>query len=111
MFLGSRVWLVRRTDNLTAICESRLSGKCGILDVSQSCKSPRPVGRIALLFLFYFEIYGSLVYDYEELQSWDVTPYSLVEAFRLHHQGSRAWNSIHIDSYVRFEGLTTVIMC
>jgi hypothetical protein len=45
MFLGSKVRLVRKVDNLTAIYEP-ISRQCGILNVSQPCRSPRPVTRI-----------------------------------------------------------------
>jgi hypothetical protein len=43
MFLGSEVWRVHRADNLD------LSGQCGILNISQPYKPPRPVMGIALL--------------------------------------------------------------
>jgi hypothetical protein len=42
MFLGSKVRLVRRADNLTAIC--------GILNISQPYRPPRSVTGIALYF-------------------------------------------------------------
>jgi hypothetical protein len=32
---------------------SRMSGKCGSLDVSQSYRSPRPTSGVALSFYFY----------------------------------------------------------
>jgi hypothetical protein len=37
MFLGNRVWLASNTGDLTAICERKLSRKCGILNISQPC--------------------------------------------------------------------------
>jgi hypothetical protein len=49
MFLGSKVWPVRRADNLTANV-SRLSRQCGIFNISQPYRPPRPVTGIALLY-------------------------------------------------------------
>jgi hypothetical protein len=51
MFLGSQVRRVRRADNLTAICEP-MSRQCGILNISQPYRPPRPVTGIGLLFFF-----------------------------------------------------------
>jgi hypothetical protein len=42
MFLGSKVRLVRGADNLTAIYEP-LSRQCGIHNISQPYRPPRPV--------------------------------------------------------------------
>jgi hypothetical protein len=46
--LGSREWPVRRTDNLSAICEP-IFQIMWILNISQPYRSPRPVTGIALL--------------------------------------------------------------
>jgi hypothetical protein len=42
MFLGSKVRLVRGADNLTAIYEP-IVWQCGILNISQPYRPPRPV--------------------------------------------------------------------
>jgi hypothetical protein len=49
MFLGSKVRLVRRADNLM----SRLSRQCGILNISQPYRPPRPVTGIASVYFFF----------------------------------------------------------
>jgi hypothetical protein len=46
IFLGSKAGPVRRADNLTSV--SRLSRQCGILNISQPYRPPRPVTGIAL---------------------------------------------------------------
>jgi hypothetical protein len=61
MFLRSKVRRVRRVDNLTASM-SRLSRQCGILNISQPYRPPRPVLGIALLY--FFLPYISLLYFY-----------------------------------------------
>jgi hypothetical protein len=51
MFLGSRARPVRRADMLP-LSVSRLSTQCGILNISQPYRSPRPVTGIGLLLPF-----------------------------------------------------------
>jgi hypothetical protein len=53
MFLGSKVRLVRGTDNLIAMCEPIVQ-RCGILNISQPYRPLRPVMGLALLCLPYF---------------------------------------------------------
>jgi hypothetical protein len=50
MFLGIRARPVRKSGNLV----SRLSRQCGIPNISQPYRPPRPVTGIAILYLFYF---------------------------------------------------------
>jgi hypothetical protein len=50
MFLVSKVRAVRRADNFTATV-SRLSRQCGIRNISQPYRPPRPVTGIALLYV------------------------------------------------------------
>jgi hypothetical protein len=56
MFLGSKVRPERKADNLTAIYEP-IARQCGILNISQPYRPPKPVTGTALLY-FYF------TYDY-----------------------------------------------
>jgi hypothetical protein len=49
MFLGSKVRPVRRADNLMPSV-SRLSRKCGILNMSQPDRPARPVMEIAFIY-------------------------------------------------------------
>jgi hypothetical protein len=51
-----------KTDNLAAV--RRLYRKCGILDISQPCRSPRPVRGIALFVLYYYYYYYYYYYHY-----------------------------------------------
>jgi hypothetical protein len=51
MFLGSRAWPVRTVTALQRSV-SRLFRKCGILNISQPCRSPLSVARIYLLVYF-----------------------------------------------------------
>jgi hypothetical protein len=48
MFLETRALQARSSDNLTAV--SRLSRQCGIPNISQPYRPPRPVTGIALLY-------------------------------------------------------------
>jgi hypothetical protein len=49
ILLGSKVWPVRKADNLVAICESIVYYRqCGIHNISQTYRSPRPVMGITL---------------------------------------------------------------
>jgi hypothetical protein len=48
MFLGSKVRLMRGADKLTAIYEPIVySRQCGIINISEPCRPPRPVTGIA----------------------------------------------------------------
>jgi hypothetical protein len=51
MFLGSKVQRLCRATNLPPSA-SRLFRQCGILNISQPYRPPRPVTGIALLFTF-----------------------------------------------------------
>jgi hypothetical protein len=54
MFLASGALPARKADNLTAV--SGLSKQCGILDMSQPYRTPRPVIRIVSLLLLLYII-------------------------------------------------------
>jgi hypothetical protein len=64
--LGRKGWPASEADNLTPIV-SRLSRKCGNLDVSQPYGPSRPVTGIALPFLspFYYLLFGTLISDFD----------------------------------------------
>jgi hypothetical protein len=49
MFLGNKVRTVRRADKLVAICEAVVQ-QCGILNISQLYRPPRPVTGIDFYF-------------------------------------------------------------
>jgi hypothetical protein len=49
MFLESKVRPVRRADNFATNCE-QMFRQCGILNISQPYRPPRPVTGIALLY-------------------------------------------------------------
>jgi hypothetical protein len=53
MLVGSRALLVRKTDNLPPSM-SRLSRQCGIVNISQLHRPPRPVMGIASFFLPFY---------------------------------------------------------
>jgi hypothetical protein len=57
-FLGSKVRRVRRADNLASV--SQLSWQCGILNISQPYRLPRPVTGIALLFFIHWDVLKSV---------------------------------------------------
>jgi hypothetical protein len=62
MFLGSKVRLVHRADNFTAIYEPIV---CAFLNISQPNRPPRPVTGIALLFTFTLDYRGSNLFFYK----------------------------------------------
>jgi hypothetical protein len=49
MFLASKVWRVHRADNLATTREP-ISRQCGISNISQPYRLPRPVTGITLLY-------------------------------------------------------------
>jgi hypothetical protein len=54
MYLGSRARPTRMDGNLTAICEPIVyTRQCGILNISQHYRPPRPVTGTALLFFIF----------------------------------------------------------
>jgi hypothetical protein len=59
---GSKVRRVRKADNLTPSV-SRLSRQCGILNISQAYRPPRPVTGITLLCLIFLAVEDEILCD------------------------------------------------
>jgi hypothetical protein len=82
--LESRARPVCRADSLTPSV-SRLSIQCGILDISQPCKPPRLVVRIALLLTF---LIMQSVFSYETL----VPMCHITRCSNSQDERQKAWN-------------------
>jgi hypothetical protein len=93
MFLGtrvSRVWPVHEAGNYTPSM-SRLARQCGILNISQPERSPRPV--IGIASPLRFEVFTTVAM--KNTVFWHITQCGYCKnrrfggTYRLHHQGDK----------------------
>jgi hypothetical protein len=95
MLLGSKARPVRGDDNLM----SRLSRQCGILNMSQAYRPPRPVTGIGLLFTLLQACAGST----RSTSVRSFPPHGLVRNGRHEHEHGQHVRAVHVQRDGRHE--------